>query len=165
MIKPLSLVLLLGCALLIPVVGVRAQAGEIPSASTPSYKGGLLPGTTFTLKIKDVMAVKIDSKGNKQKTSIPKGIPRFKKGQKVKFTIGLNEELQGPGFSFPLVKSYRDRGVSANDYEVKSGRPIPNGATIYKSSDGKVVEMGFGFVKWNLKSSSASAIVVAYQAE
>jgi hypothetical protein len=165
MMKQLSVVLLLGCASLLPVDQTRAQAAEISSVSTSPYKGGLAPGTTFTLKIKEVTAIKVDSKGNKQKTSIPKGIPRFKKGQKVKFTIGSNEELQGPGFSFPLVKSYLDRGISANDYEVKSGKPVPNGATLYKNSSGKVIEMGFGFVKWNLKSSSASAIVVAYQAE
>ena len=86
---------------------------------------------------------------------MPKGIPRFKKGQTVKFTIGANEELQGPGFSFPLVKSYRERGVAANDYEIKSNKPVPNGAIIYLDSNGKVTEAGFGFIKWNFRNSSA----------
>ncbi|NJR42526.1 MAG: hypothetical protein HC767_07530 [Akkermansiaceae bacterium] len=153
----------IGCSALLPVAQIQAQSTELPA---PTFEGGLAPGTKFTVKIIKVQAIKVDSKGRRSKTSIPKGIPVFKKGQKLNLEIGSNEQLKGPGFTFRFVESAEDldSGNLVNAYEKPTNLPQPNGASLLRSPDGRILRAGFGFYKWSLRGSNPSAIVVVYTA-
>jgi hypothetical protein len=159
--KKLFLLIALSCSALIPTTPAKAQ--EAPTA--PILRGGIAPGTVYTVRVIEIISIKIDQKGKKKKVSIPRGVPKFQKGQTITFTIGAEEQVSGPGFSFPYRESYVERGYPTNDYGARATKrnPIPNGVSIARKTDGSAKEIQLGFVKWNRNSSSPSATVVVYR--
>ncbi len=69
-------------------------------------KSDFATGKIFTLTVKGKAGI----------GAVPSGIPNFKFGQKVKFTIGANGELKGSGFSI----LYTDGVPAQNNYANKS---------------------------------------------
>ena len=65
--------------------------------------GGFAPGQSFTLSV--ITRHSSVSKGGKiiKQVSLPAGVPDFKVGQKVRFTIGGNGQLMADGFSIRFV--------------------------------------------------------------
>lgn len=82
------------CALMFPI----AQS----EAATP---GGLKPGTTFKLTVTTRSSIKVAQFETDMHAPIPSGIPNFKKGQLVRFTIGSNGQLKADQMSIPIVRS------------------------------------------------------------
>ena len=80
--------------------------------------GDFAPGKQFTLTVSDVTVVKATISGGNVVASVPKGVPNFKEGQTVKFTIGKKGELTGPGFS----TSFRAGSGVSNAYADKVKR-------------------------------------------
>jgi len=59
----------------------------------PAFGG---TATTFTFKITEVQSSKATAAGFLPKVAIPKSIPKFKKGRKIKFTLKADGKLTGP---------------------------------------------------------------------
>ncbi len=90
------------------IVSLGVIAATVPAKAAPASQsatnfaqktfGGFSPGKKFKLKIVEATAAIVDLDGGARKTSVPKGIPKFKKGDKITFKIGKKGELTGKGF-------------------------------------------------------------------
>ncbi|MES2440727.1 MAG: hypothetical protein V4584_16795 [Verrucomicrobiota bacterium] len=112
------------CAALLPFTQV--QAAGVPGKNYYN----LAPGTKYSLKVTDVVSTVTGLDGQAKQVAVPAGIPKFKKGQTVKFTIGKKGELKGPGFSTkflsadPTTSAYADKQV---------GTKLPDNAAVKTS--------------------------------
>ena len=99
--KSSSLFSLITCAaLLLPV--------SVAQAAKPGSFGGLTSGLKFTLKVTSVESFAQEpATGALTTAPIPKTVPKFKLGQKVKFSIGKKGQLRGPGFSLDFASNAR----------------------------------------------------------
>ena len=122
--KKLFLPILLGCSALLPVS--QLQAAEF---------GDFTPGQTFTLTVTERFTARTKGFKTTKNVAVPNGIPNFKVGEKVKFTIGTKGQLKGPDFKI----TYRsDRG----NYNLYANRPTlettqGSVATVHKNSRNK----------------------------
>ena len=82
------------CTLLLPLTSLKA--------ATP---GGLKPGTSFKLTVTTRSSIKIAQFKTDANAKIPSGVPSFKKGQQVKFTIGSKGQLKADTMSIPIIRS------------------------------------------------------------
>ena len=131
--KHLFLPILLGCAALLPVS--RLQAVET--------FGDFKAGQTFTLTVTERHTSRTKGFNVTKNVKVPDGIPDFKVGDPVKFTIGSNGQLKGPGFRI----TYRS---DCGRYNLYANRPTLNTtkgsvATVYKSSTDKPVRAAMSF--------------------
>lgn len=116
---------LLACtAILLPL----AQA----NAAGPASKtfGGFAPGTKATLTVTKVESMKLQNFVS-TKCPIPAGVAKFKKGQQVKFTVGLKGEWTGPNINLPFVK---DNGPSNNYMKHRSTNFNDDEADVFKDT-------------------------------
>jgi hypothetical protein len=127
--KHLLLKLLLCSAVLIPVTQARAAD---PAAKT---FGGFTPGAKFTLKVSKVESTKLQNFVSTP-CPIPAGIPKFKKGQKVVFTVGKKGEWTCTGMSLSFVK---DEGPSNNYIKHNSANFNDDEADVFKDTLKKAV--------------------------
>jgi len=97
--------------------------------------GGFKPGAKFTLKVTKIESTKLEMFVTK-KCPIPKGVPNFKKGQKVTFTVGKKGEWTGPGINLAFVE---DNGPSNNYVDRKSKNFNADEADVYKDTANKAV--------------------------
>jgi len=116
--------------------------------------GGLSPKQNFTLTVEDRQSFETKGKNTVQVFSIPAGIPDFKVGQKVKFTIGKKGQLQGPGFSLLFEQGYR--GYNQYLSEPTRGNPTPDNSILTKTSSGKVRQVALYFYDKKSRSKSYS---------
>lgn len=142
-------------AVLLPV----SQAGAIGLAGKNYY--GLNPGKTFTLTVKEAVSTKVTLTGAGE-VPIPKGVPKFKKGSKVKFKIGKKAELTGPGFSMPFLSA--DAQVSAYAKTTEKGR-TPNIGAIKKDSKLKPVWGEMTFYKFTGSGFNTTTYMTVYVLE
>lgn len=68
--------------------------------------------------------------GKARRVAVPTGIPKFTKGQSVKFTIGSRGELIGPGFSTAFKTATSDTSVYADKI---AGTKLPDTAAVKTS--------------------------------
>lgn len=146
----LSFIALFGA--LLPLAQVQAGG---PASKT---FGGFLPGKKFTLTVQSVTSSQSVGKKSKSSVAIPTGIPGFKSGQSVKFTIGKNGELTGPGFSIPLINSSANINSYAKLPNINS--LSPNDAGVYKDSTGKPVGSTLIFYKYRLDGFTSSGLTI-----
>ena len=144
--KTLITALILACGIALPATHLAAApASKTTAQFAKKTYGGFKPGKKFSFKVTEVVATKQKLGGGPTKTSIPKGIPKFKKGKKVKFTIGKKGELKMPGYS---IKFEADGGTS-NAYVNKPKGSAPQGdaAIVFKDSNGKPTTVALTFFK------------------
>lgn len=87
----------------------------------------LTPGTKFTLKVTSVISTVAGLDGKARKAAVPTGIPKFKKGERVRFTIGSKGELKGPDFSTKFESASTDTTVYADKIV---GTKLPDTAAV-----------------------------------
>ncbi len=136
-----------------------AQAVENPG----KLYGGLAPGTTFTLKVTDASTSRTEGENIRKGVPIPNGIPEFKEGQRVKFTIGDAGQLEGAGFSV----TYNTREERLNLYSNKPSWKSPNGeaATVSKTSTNKPKGASLTFYKFKFSGFIPVTTTVTYLLE
>ena len=123
MIKSL-LIHTIAAALLLPILSTTASAKKY---------GGFKTGYTFTLRVKKVSSVEatgIPGSGTTKKVEIPDGLPKFRKGQKVRFKIGRRGKLVFKGAKIP----FREDAGYSNLY--RRAEPMSVAAT----DDGQVIK-------------------------
>ncbi len=154
--KTLLLPLAVCCAALLPF----AQVNAANPADVKLY-GGFPKGMTFTFKVMNVTSAKADIIRGTIKASVPNGIPKFKKGQNVTFTIGTKGALTGPGFSISF-----DRLLSATPNARSAGLNIYVGrntfneqAFVYKNSKEMPKSV---FLRFRKQSGDMSTSEVTY---
>lgn len=107
--------------------------------------GGFKSNYKFALKVEEVISAEAGLTGNNPNARIPKGVPKYKKGQKVKFKIGRKGELIAKGTKIP----FKADGGSSNVYtKVTTGRkPKTDTATVYKDLNNKVTGVAMSFIR------------------
>ena len=151
--KNLFLPILLGCAALLPVS--RVQAAE-------SF-GDFTAGQTFTLTVTERFTARTKGFKTTKNVGVPDGVPDFKVGDAVKFSIGNDGQLKGPGFR---IKYRSDRGrynLYANrpTFETTSGSL----ATVYKSPKDKPVRAAITFDRLSFSGIIPVTTTVNYEFE
>jgi hypothetical protein len=85
----------IGALILFPVHNAAAQ-GKTYGDFKPNYK--------FPLKVVEVVSVEVSPVNPAgKKVKVPKGLPKYQKGQKVRFKIGRKGELIAPGAKIPFL--------------------------------------------------------------
>ena len=132
--KKLTLPLILGCLALLPIT--RTQAAD-------TTFGDFTAGQTFTLTVTERASVRTKGLRVTRDVGVPNGVPDFAVGDQVKFTIGSNGQLKGPGF----IITYRRDGGRVNTYENRPtlNSPKGSGAAVYKSLKDKPVRVALTF--------------------
>lgn len=143
--KTIIATLLVAFGAVLPVTQIQAAPiGNTAQFAKKTY-GGFAVGKKFSFKVTALSSSSADLQGVVKKAPIPAGVPKFKKGQKVKFTIGAKGELKGPGFSIPF-KSTSD---SANSYVIAPTAKKPNGdiGVVHKTVNHKPTAANLSFFK------------------
>ncbi|GAA5125266.1 hypothetical protein JIN84_13860 [Luteolibacter yonseiensis] len=114
-------------------------------AAGPAGKrfGGFAAKQTFSFRVQDRQAFESKGSATVQTFQIPTGVPKFGIGQKVKFTIGKNGQLQGPGFSLPLEQG--NNGYNQYLTQATPKNPTPDTALLTKTSSGKARQVALYF--------------------
>lgn len=121
--------------------------------------GGFKPGLKFSFIVEDVSSSQAIGKSKvRRDVPIPSGIPKFKKGQTVKFRIGSKGQLSGCGFSLPFLYTSSD----SNSYEILSSlnRLSSSGASVSKSSSGKPTGCSLVFYKYRVPGATVDQLTV-----
>jgi hypothetical protein len=128
-------------------------------AATKNF-GGFKPGKTFTFTVREIVSIKAVGFAKPVKAPIPAGVPKLKKGQKVKFTIGKKGELTAKGISIP----FKADGGSANVYSfIKTGAsPATNTAQVFKTPAGKPTNVALSFIRAKYAGFSTTTNTVTY---
>jgi hypothetical protein len=149
--KKLLLQAIACAAVLLPLS--QAQAGNFPK------------GTTFTMTVTEKVSSKVVGFQIFNKAAVPKGIPNFKVGQKVKFTIGPKGQLmiKQEGVSLP----FKQDGGSANVYYIVPTRKKPSGdiGEVFKDTTGKPTGTALSFFKFKYSGMTTTTNTVVYTLE
>ncbi|GAA5123027.1 hypothetical protein JIN84_10855 [Luteolibacter yonseiensis] len=165
--KTLITSLIIAGGALLPATQIHAAPASqsVSAASKAKTYGDFAVGQKFTLTVTEALAVKGGLTGTPKKTSIPSGVPKFKKGQKVKFTIGSKGELKGPGFTI----KFESPSALANAYinKPKKGSTALNAdaAVVRKNSLKKPVFAELSFFKTTGSGLKTTVYSVTYLLE
>lgn len=145
--KTISLQLILLCGSLLSAT--HAQAATF---------GGFASGKKFTFTVQEAKSSQTIGTKVKANVPVPEGIPKFKKGQKVTFTVGKKGELTGPGFSIAFLNS----STNANSYaKLPSSKTVsPNGAAVFKDKSGKPLAATLTFYQYRISNYTANGLSV-----
>lgn len=110
--KTLLTSLIIAGGALLPISQIQAAPASKDISFAAKTYGDFAPGKKFTLTVTDVVSVKGTLTGTPKKSAVPGGIPKFKKGQKVKFAIGSKGELKGAGFAI----KFEAGSITSNAY-------------------------------------------------
>lgn len=138
--KPFILQCLACAAVLLPFTQAEAKTF-----------GGLTTGKTFTFTVNYRTSSKTTGMVTTDNVAIPEGIPKFKLGSKVTFTIGKKGELTAKGMSLPFkgVDTVTNPGRESNLYELppKKGYPFGDSGSLAKIGSKKPVGLSLSFNK------------------
>jgi hypothetical protein len=150
--KQLLLQTIACCAVLLPFSQLEAK----------SY-GGFKPGKTFTFKVSEKITAKTVGTKVVKNVPVPAGVPNYKVGQKVKFTIGAKGQLIAQGMSIP----FKSDGGSANVYNktVTTGAPKADTGEVFKSSTNKPTGAALLFTRTTISGFSSSVTSITYTFE
>lgn len=135
---------------ILPLVPLQAAPGKT--------FGGFKPGKTFTLTVTDRESIKTTNGDVDRGVPIPSGLPKFKVGDKVKFTIGDKGALRGPGFKI----QYEDNSGMRNFYSNEPSGSVGKGdnATV-RRGDKKTATLVF--YKYKLSGFKLTTNSVTYK--
>ena len=108
--------------------------------------GGLGPGKSFTLTVTERVSTRKLNDGKTKNAAVPEGIPDYKIGQKVEFTIGKNGKLTAKGLSLP----FKSANSSTNRYD-KPASNETNTAGVTKNAKGKPTAVALKFTSNRLR--------------
>ncbi|RYD85139.1 MAG: hypothetical protein EOP84_03440 [Verrucomicrobiaceae bacterium] len=155
--------IIVALAAVAPVSSLQASpVGKTTQFASKTF-GGFAVGKKFSLKVTALSASSATATGSVTKVAVPAGMPKFKKGQRVNFTIGKKGELKGPGFSIP----YNTATDYSNTYLVKptAKKPKADMAVLRKEINQKVTAATLSFFKTTGSGFGTKVITVVYVLE
>ena len=137
------------CAVLLPFSQAQAK----------TY-GDFAPGKTFTYTVDQVISVKAVGFSTAVKAAVPADVPKLRKGQRVKFTIGARGQLTATGLSIP----FKSDGGSANVYSKVTVGLVTKADTgeVFKSPQNKPTGVVLNFVRTKYAGFSSTVNTVTY---
>lgn len=138
--KQLLLQTIACCAVLLPFAQAEAK----------TY-GGFKPGDKVTFTVNYRVSSKTVGGITQAKVPVPAGMPDFKLGKKITFTIGPKGQLTAKGMSLPFkgVDTTSNHGYVRNLYELppKKNYPFGDSGNLDKKANGKPVGLSLNFSK------------------
>jgi hypothetical protein len=136
--KQLLLQTIACCAVLLPFSQAEAK----------TY-GGFKPGDKFTFTVNYRLSNKTVNGVTKKNVPVPDGMPDFKRGKEVTFTIGPNGQLTAKGMSLPFKKLDTSTGRKRVIFEAppKKNYPFGDNATVDLKPNGKPVGLSIAYTK------------------
>jgi hypothetical protein len=152
--RKLLLKALMCCAVLLPLSQAQAAPGRL--------FGGFAAGKKFKFTVTNVISASASLSGYDATAPVPKGVPKFKKGQTVKFKIAGKGQLSGPGFLLP----FKADGGTSNSYMtiVTAKNPKANVGIVYKSGS-KPTGVALTFIKATGSGFGTKTTTVSYTLE
>lgn len=148
---------LIFCTALLPMA--HSQTVE-PARST---YGGFEPGKTFAFNVVKKVTTRTSGTDVTNGVPVPKGIPAYKKGERVKFTIGEKGQL----ITSEMSMKFDAKSPAANMYvklaDANSGKR--HVAIVYKTSGGKPKAVAINFYSINLSGFNPTITTVTYKLE
>jgi hypothetical protein len=129
-----------------------------PSAELPPLSKPRAPGQP-QVPLKSTLPKKVVCGGGREISTkkLPKGVPKFKKGQKLKFTFAKKGELKGPRFSIPLLDSSSTVINSYSNSQSKNFDPkFQITASVRKDSKGNAIGILIDVTKMEIKGVATS---------
>lgn len=125
------------CAVLFPLV-----------TQAKTY-GGFKPGDKFTFTVNYRASNKTVGTVTKENVPVPAGLPDFKLGKKVTFTIGPKGQLTAKGMSLPFTGTDTTTGHKRVLFvgPPKSNYPFGDSGTVDLKPNGKPVGLSLSFSK------------------
>ena len=122
--------------------------------------GGLVPQKKFTLTVTKVTSVFQDGSTTQTGVPIPAGMPSFRLGERVKFTIGRNGELTARGVNI----AFKNANRMTNNYldPVTPSHRILEAAGIFKTATGQPQTMALNYRKGELTATAVAISTVGY---
>lgn len=155
--KQLLLQAIACCAVLLP----------FSQADAKTY-GGLKPGQTFTFTVNYKVSSKTVGLVTKQDVAVPAGVPNFKLGSKVTFTVGPKGQLTAKGMSLPFKKvdTKTNPGRESNLYllppPTSSSYPYGDSGSLAKIGTSKPVGLSLTFNKTVVTAGKSAQHQVFY---
>jgi hypothetical protein len=107
--------------------------------------GGFKSNYKFSFKVEEIVSAEVGLTGANTNAPIPKGVPKYKKGQTVKFKIGRKGELIAVGTKIPFAA---DAGTSNVYSKVTTGKlPKSDAATVFKDANSKATSVALNFTR------------------
>lgn len=154
--KKLLLKTIMLCAVLLPLSQVQA------AGAPGKLYGGFAVGKKFKFTVTEVISAQASLTGVNKKVPVPNGIPKFKKGQTVKFKIAGKGQLSGPGLLLPFKA---DGGTSNTYMTVATAKnPKANVGIVYKNGS-KPTGVFLGFTKTSGSGFGTKVTTVNYTLE
>lgn len=125
--------------------------------------GGFARGKQFKLIVTERASIRTTGSHVTRHVAVPDGMPDFNKGRIVKFTIGKNGRLIGPGFSI----TYRSSKSRINYYSNNPSGFSSEGeaATVSKTSRNKPTGATLTFYKFRFSGFKPVTNSVSYVLE
>lgn len=145
--------------LLIPIL-----AGALLPLSTLEAKtyGGFKAGKTFKLTVTDRESVRTKNGDVDRGVPIPKDLPNFKVGQTVKFKIGKQGALRGPGFKIDFEESSKKTNVYSNEPD-NSSASKGDAAVVRKNDSKQPTKATVTFYKYKISGFKLVTNSVTYK--
>ncbi|MES2658370.1 MAG: hypothetical protein V4689_07115 [Verrucomicrobiota bacterium] len=128
-------------------------APEVASVDKPKSYGGFPPGTEFVLEVSQVSGIP-------KNKPFPSGVPRFRRGDRVKFIIGDLGQLTGPKISAPFHKASPRSNEYVMEPRLLGGKEV--NASLAKSENGKAVGLALTFSKTG-SGPALSGYIISYE--
>lgn len=133
-------------------------------AQAATTYGGFAPGKTITMTVKTRISKAVVGFGTKAKTvAVPSGVPDYKLGQKITFTIGSKGQLTAKNLSLP----FKSDAGTANVYYIKPDSSHPQGdiGQVFKTVKNKPLAAHLLFVRVKISGTTPTTTTVDYTFE
>ncbi len=140
-------------ALLFPIQTLEAKGKKTYGGFKKNYK--------FSFKVEEIVSSSTTLTGIIKKAKIPRGVPKYRKGEKVKFKILNKGTLKAKkGLRIPFTAD----GGSSNVYNKTStgNNPKTDTATVFKGADGKASGAALNFIRVTGKALSLKTYSLTY---
>lgn len=121
--------------------------------------GGFKPDYKFSFKVQEIVSAEVSLTGANPDAPIPKGVPKFKKGQTVKFKIGQKGELIALGAKLSFLA---DAGTSNLYSDAPPRAPKSDVVTIYKDSENKATSVAITITRAKIIGPSFKTYNLTY---
>lgn len=126
--------------------------------------GGFAPGKTFSLTVKTRISKALVGFTTKPKTvAVPSGVPDYKVGQKITFTIGAKGQLTAKNLSLP----YKSTTPTSVAYYIKPDSSHPQGdiGQVFKTLKNRPTDVHLLFVRVKVSGTTPTTTTVDYTFE
>ena len=141
---------------------IACSALLLPLGTLEAKGTGFKPGKTFTFTVETRLSTQASLSGNKS-VPVPKDVPKYAVGQKVKFTIGPKGELTAKnGLNIPYKADGGSAFVYTNASTATAKKGKINTGQVFKNSKKVPYGVALQFIRRSGSGLSTKTTTVTY---